>query len=76
MISCRFRFTSNWLRNDIGTLLDTQGIAVRTGHRCAQPVMDLFNVPATASTSLAFYNTFGEIDALVAGLHKVKEVFA
>jgi cysteine desulfurase/selenocysteine lyase len=62
--------------HDIGTLLDRQGIAVRTGHHCAQPVMDFFNVPATTRASLAFYNTFGEIDALVAGLHKVKEVFA
>jgi cysteine desulfurase/selenocysteine lyase len=62
--------------HDIGTLLDRQGIAVRTGHHCAQPVMDFFNVPATTRASLAFYNTFGEIDALVAGLYKVKEVFA
>ena len=62
--------------HDIGTVLDRQGIAVRTGHHCAQPVMDFFNVPATTRASLAFYNTFGEIDALVAGLYKVKEVFA
>jgi cysteine desulfurase/selenocysteine lyase len=62
--------------HDIGTVLDKQGIAVRTGHHCAQPVMDFFNVPATTRASLAFYNTFGEIDALVAGLHKVKEIFA
>jgi cysteine desulfurase/selenocysteine lyase len=62
--------------HDIGTLLDRQGIAVRTGHHCAQPVMDFFNVPATTRASLAFYNTFVEIDALVAGLKKVKEVFA
>jgi cysteine desulfurase/selenocysteine lyase len=62
--------------HDIGTVLDRQGIAVRTGHHCAQPVMDFFNVPATTRASLAFYNTFGELDALVAGLHKVKEVFA
>jgi cysteine desulfurase/selenocysteine lyase len=62
--------------HDIGTVLDRQGIAVRTGHHCAQPVMDFFNVPATTRASLAFYNTFGEIDALVAGLHKVREVFA
>jgi cysteine desulfurase/selenocysteine lyase len=62
--------------HDIGTVLDQQGIAVRTGHHCAQPVMDFFNVPATTRASLAFYNTFGEIDALVAGLKKVKEVFA
>ncbi|MEO8371240.1 MAG: cysteine desulfurase [Candidatus Solibacter sp.] len=62
--------------HDIGTVLDQQGIAVRTGHHCAQPVMDFFQVPATTRASLAFYNTFGEIDALVAGLQKVKEVLA
>ena len=62
--------------HDIGTVLDKQGIAVRTGHHCAQPVMDFFDVPATTRASLAFYNTFGEIDALVAGLHKVREIFA
>ena len=62
--------------HDIGTVLDKQGIAVRTGHHCAQPVMEFFNVPATTRASLAFYNTFGEIDALVAGLLKVKEIFA
>ena len=62
--------------HDIGTVLDQQGIAVRTGHHCAQPVMDFFQVPATTRASLAFYNTFGEIDALVAGLRKVKEIFA
>ena len=62
--------------HDIGTVLDRQGIAVRTGHHCAQPVMDRFQVPATTRASFAFYNTTAEIDALVAGLHKVKEVFA
>jgi cysteine desulfurase/selenocysteine lyase len=62
--------------HDIGTVLDKQGIAVRTGHHCAQPVMDFFNVPATTRASLAFYNTFAEIDALAAGLNKVKEIFA
>uniref|UniRef100_Q01P19 cysteine desulfurase n=1 Tax=Solibacter usitatus (strain Ellin6076) TaxID=234267 RepID=Q01P19_SOLUE len=62
--------------HDIGTILDKQGIAVRTGHHCAQPVMDFFNVPATTRASLAFYNTFGEIDALVGGLKKVKEIFS
>ncbi len=61
--------------HDIGTLLDRQGIAVRTGHHCAQPVMDWFHIPATTRASFAFYNTIAEIDALVAGLHKVKEVF-
>ena len=62
--------------HDIGTVLDRQGIAVRTGHHCAQPVMDRFHIPATTRASLAFYNTVGEIDALVAGLHKVKEIFS
>jgi len=61
--------------HDIGTVLDHQGIAVRTGHHCAQPVMDRYHIPATTRASLAFYNTAGEIDALVAGLYKVKEVF-
>ena len=62
--------------HDIGTILDKQGIAVRTGHHCAQPVMDFFHVPATTRASLALYNTTGEIDKLVAGIHKVKEVFS
>jgi cysteine desulfurase/selenocysteine lyase len=62
--------------HDIGTVLDGMGIAVRTGHHCAQPVMDRFHVPATTRASLAFYNTAAEIDALAAGLRKVKEVFA
>jgi cysteine desulfurase/selenocysteine lyase len=62
--------------HDIGTVLDRQGIAVRTGHHCAQPVMDWFHVPATTRASLAFYNTMAEIDALAAGLGKVKEIFS
>jgi cysteine desulfurase/selenocysteine lyase len=62
--------------HDIGTVLDRQGIAVRTGHHCAQPVMDRFGVPATTRASLAFYNTTAEIDALAAGLGKVKEIFS
>lgn len=62
--------------HDIGTVLDRQGIAVRTGHHCAQPVMDWFQVPATTRASLACYNTAAEIDALVAGIKKVKEVFS
>jgi cysteine desulfurase/selenocysteine lyase len=61
--------------HDIGTILDQEGIAVRTGHHCAQPVMDRFNVPATARASLALYNTREEIDRLVAGLHTVRQVF-
>ncbi|HEX3880169.1 MAG TPA: cysteine desulfurase [Bryobacteraceae bacterium] len=62
--------------HDVGTVLDRQGIAVRTGHHCAQPVMDRYQIPATTRASFAFYNTVGEIDALIAGLHKVQEVFA
>jgi cysteine desulfurase/selenocysteine lyase len=62
--------------HDIGTVLDRMGIAVRTGHHCAQPVMDRFGVPATTRASLAFYNTTREIDALAAGLRKVKEIFS
>jgi cysteine desulfurase / selenocysteine lyase len=61
--------------HDIGTILDGEGIAVRTGHHCAQPLMMRFNVPATARASFGLYNTREEADALVAGLHKVIEVF-
>jgi cysteine desulfurase/selenocysteine lyase len=61
--------------HDIGTLLDGQGIAIRSGHHCAQPVMNRFGVPATARASLAFYNTKEEIDALTDGIKKVIEVF-
>jgi cysteine desulfurase / selenocysteine lyase len=62
--------------HDIGTILDTEGIAIRTGHHCAQPVMQRFGVPATARASFAFYNTRAEIDALAAALRKVIEVFS
>lgn len=62
--------------HDAGTILDREGIAVRTGHHCAQPVMDRFGIPATTRASLAFYNTFEEIDRLAAGIAKVKELFA
>jgi cysteine desulfurase / selenocysteine lyase len=61
--------------HDVGTVLDQEGIAVRTGHHCAQPLMERFGILATTRASLAFYNTKKEIDALVAGLAKVKEVF-
>jgi cysteine desulfurase/selenocysteine lyase len=61
--------------HDIGTVVDRDGIAVRTGHHCAQPVMDRFGVPATARASLAMYNTREEIDALVRSLLRVKEMF-
>jgi cysteine desulfurase/selenocysteine lyase len=60
--------------HDIGTILDHEGIAIRTGHHCAQPVMKHFGVPATARASFAFYNTKEEIDQLVAGITKVIEV--
>ena len=62
--------------HDIGTILDEQGIAVRTGHHCAQPVMQRFQIPATARASMAFYNTKQDIDALVHGLDRVIEVFS
>ena len=62
--------------HDIGTILDQEGIAVRTGHHCAQPVMQRFDVPATARASFALYNTRQEIDALARGIRKVREVFA
>jgi len=61
--------------HDIGTILDGEGIAVRTGHHCAQPLMMRFNVPATGRASFGLYNTREEADALAAGLHKVIEVF-
>lgn len=62
--------------HDIGTILDSQGIAIRTGHHCAQPVMQRFAIPATARASLAFYNTRDEIDTLVEGIDRVLEVFS
>ena len=61
--------------HDIGTILDSEGIAIRTGHHCTQPVMERFGIAATARASLAFYNTRADIDALVKGLNKVVEVF-
>jgi cysteine desulfurase/selenocysteine lyase len=61
--------------HDIGTILDQEGIAIRAGHHCAQPVMQRFNVPSTARASFAFYNTKEEIDALANAIHTVIEVF-
>ncbi|HXK10686.1 MAG TPA: cysteine desulfurase [Vicinamibacteria bacterium] len=61
--------------HDVGTVLDHEGIAVRTGHHCAQPVMDRFGIPATTRASLACFNTREELDALVRGLRKVQEMF-
>jgi len=60
--------------HDVGVMLDQEGVAIRTGHHCAQPVMERFNIPGTIRASLAFYNTKEEIDALVTGIEKVKEV--
>jgi cysteine desulfurase/selenocysteine lyase len=62
--------------HDVGTIFDQEGVAIRTGHHCAQPVMQFFGIPATARASFAFYNTFEEIDALVQGIKKVQELFA
>jgi cysteine desulfurase/selenocysteine lyase len=61
--------------HDVGTVLDQEGIAIRTGHHCAQPVMEFFGVPATARASLALYNTRDEIDALAEGIQKVLRMF-
>jgi cysteine desulfurase/selenocysteine lyase len=61
--------------HDAGTVLDYEGIAVRTGHHCAEPVMHRFGIPATARASLCAFNTKEELDLLVAGLAKVKEMF-
>ena len=60
--------------HDVGTILDTEGIAIRAGHHCTRPVMDRFGIPATARASLSLYNTTADLDALVRGLHKVLEV--
>jgi cysteine desulfurase / selenocysteine lyase len=60
--------------HDLGTVLDREGIAIRTGHHCAQPVMDRFGIPATARASFAVYNTRDEVDALVNGIGKAREV--
>ena len=62
--------------HDIGTILDNEGIAIRAGHHCAQPVMERFGIPATARASFAFYNTLDEVDALIAGLGTVKKMFS
>ena len=62
--------------HDIGTILDHQGVAIRTGHHCAMPVMEFFGISGTARASLALYNNKEDIDCLVAGLHKVNEIFS
>ncbi len=61
--------------SDIGTLLDQQGIAIRTGHHCAMPLMDFYGVPGTARASFAFYNTLEEVEQLFAGLQKIQRLF-
>ncbi len=61
--------------HDIGTIIDREGVAVRTGHHCAQPVMDRFGISATARASLAMYNTREDLDALARALERVREVF-
>jgi cysteine desulfurase/selenocysteine lyase len=60
--------------HDVGTLLNEEGVAVRTGHHCAQPIMQRFGIPATSRASFAFYNTHAEVDALVSGIRKVQKV--
>jgi cysteine desulfurase / selenocysteine lyase len=61
--------------HDVGTILDQDGIAIRTGHHCAQPIMEFFGIPATARISFAIYNTKADVDHLIAGLHKVVDLF-
>ena len=61
--------------HDVGTIVDMEGVSIRTGHHCTQPVMERFGVPATARASVAMYNTRGEIDQLVKALHRVRETF-
>jgi len=61
--------------HDLGTILDHEGIAIRAGHHCAQPVMERFGVPATARASFGLYNTPEEVEALAAALHKARELF-
>lgn len=61
--------------HDIGTIMDNLGIAIRAGHHCTQPIMDFYNIPATARASFAIYNTEKDVDKLIQGIQKVKEVF-
>ncbi|MFV1959823.1 MAG: aminotransferase class V-fold PLP-dependent enzyme, partial [Planctomycetota bacterium] len=62
--------------HDVGTILDREGVAVRTGHHCAFPVMEHFSIPATTRASFGVYNRREDVDALVEGLARVREVFA
>jgi cysteine desulfurase/selenocysteine lyase len=61
--------------HDVGTILDHEGVAVRAGHHCAQPLMERFGVTATVRASFALYNTREDVDQLVLGLHRVREMF-
>jgi cysteine desulfurase/selenocysteine lyase len=61
--------------HDIGTILDHEGVAIRTGHHCAQPVMQHFGIPASARVSMAFYNTRLELDVMTRAVHKVRKMF-
>jgi cysteine desulfurase/selenocysteine lyase len=62
--------------HDIGTIVDREGVAIRTGHHCAQPVMERFGIPATARASFAMYNSMDDVDALVASLDRVRALIA
>ena len=62
--------------HDVGTILDHQGVAIRTGHHCAMPVMDYFGIPGTARASLALYNNADDVDRLVDALKQAKKIFA
>jgi len=61
--------------HDVGTILDHEGVAIRAGHHCAMPLMQRYGISGTARASFALYNTRGDVDALVAGLRKVRELF-
>ena len=61
--------------HDLGPILDHQGVAIRTGHHCAMPVMDFFDVPGTARASLALYNDIDDVDRLVAAIIKARQIF-
>jgi cysteine desulfurase/selenocysteine lyase len=61
--------------HDLGTIVDREGVAIRTGHHCAMPVMERFGVPATARASFAFYNDYGDVDRLIIGLTRAVEIF-
>jgi cysteine desulfurase/selenocysteine lyase len=61
--------------HDIGTIVDAEGVAIRTGHHCAQPLMDRFDLAATARASFGMYNTRADVDALLAALDKVRDIF-